>query len=542
VDLRDWVRSPTEPSGQSAASGYLALVLHAHLPFVRHPEHPRFLEESWLHEAITETYLPLLELLEQWREDRLNVRLTLTLTPTLCSMLSDPLLQSRYEQRLSALIELAEREVFRTSWDSACAPLAEACRARLTRLRDRWHGCGRNLVAAFRALQDDHRLEIITSAATHAVLPLLADRPAALRGQILTARDHYRACFGRDPVGIWLPECAYTPGVEPVLQEANLRWFVVDAHGLEHAMPAPRYGTYAPVFTPGGLAVFARDLESASQVWSRHEGYPGDPRYRDFYRDIGFDLDFDYVQPYLPSPEHRGFTGIKYHRITGGTGEKGYYDPAAAEAAVAAHAAHFLEARGRQLARVAAAMDRAPIWTAPYDAELFGHWWHEGLAFLDAVVRGALTSRSPCAFVTPTDYLRQHTTLQVVRPSPSTWGEAGHLRVWLNEANAWIQPHVRVAEQRMTALARRFETPVDLFERALRQAARELLLAQARDWPFILHTGTSPEYSRRRVTDHLCRFHGLYDQLMAEAIDETGLIDLEAADNVFPNVEWKCWR
>lgn len=522
-------------------SGYLALILHAHLPFVRHPEHERFLEESWLYEAITETYLPLADLLERWREDRLNVRLTLTLTPTLCSMLGDPLLQSRYERRLSELIELAEKEAHRTCWEAGCRPLAEAYVNRFTRLRARWRAVDRNLLAVFRALQDQNRIEIITSAATHALLPLLADRPAALRGQILTARDHYRACFGREAVGFWLPECGYAPGVEAVLREANLRWFVVDSHGLTLAAPRPRYGTYAPVFTPEGLAVFGRDRATARQVWSRDEGYPGDPRYRDFYRDIGFDLDFDYVRPYLPSPDHRGFTGIKYHRITGGKGGKQVYDPAAAQAAVVAQAAHFLRARERQLARLAAVMDRPPIVTAPYDAELFGHWWHEGLAFLDAVVRQAADRGSDFAWVTPTDYLRRHETHQVARPSASSWGEAGHLRVWLNETNEWIQPHLRAAEQRMTGMVRRYPEAVGLADRALRQAARELLLAQASDWPFILHAGTSPEYARQRVTRHLCRFQDLYDRVMAGSIDEAALAEMEV-DNVFPNVDWRYWR
>ncbi|HRZ34817.1 MAG TPA: DUF1957 domain-containing protein [Candidatus Paceibacterota bacterium] len=522
--------------------GYLALILHAHLPFVRHPEHERFLEESWLYEAITETYLPLADLIERWREDRLNARLTLTLTPTLCSMLGDPLLQSRYERRLSALIELAEKEVHRTCWDAGCRRLAEAYVDRFTRLRARWHACDRNLLGVFRALQDQNRIEIVTSAATHAVLPLLRDQPAAMRGQILTARDHYRACFGRDAVGFWLPECAYAPGVEEFLREANLRWFVVDTHGLTNATPRPRYGTYAPVFTPEGLAVFGRDIESARQVWSRNEGYPGDPRYRDFYRDIGFDLDFDYVRPYLPSPDHRGFTGIKYQSITGGKGGKRCYNPADAQRAVTAQAAHFLEARERQLARLAEVMDQPPILMAPYDAELFGHWWHEGLAFLDAVVRGASDRALDFTFVTPTDYLRRHATHQVARPSPSTWGEGGHLRVWLNEENEWIQPHLRVAEQRLTALVRRYPEPGELVDRALRQAARELVLAQASDWPFILHAGTSPEYAQRRVTGHLGRFQELYDMLMAGAVNEAGLREMEAGDNLFPNLDWRHWR
>ncbi len=521
--------------------GFVALVLHAHLPFVRHPEHPRFLEESWLYEAITETYLPLIELLEGWRRDRLNARLTLSLSPTLCSMLLDPLLQARYEQRLDGLIELAEKEVFRTHFDPQLRPLAAAYRARFGQLRALWRGHGRDLVGTFRRLQDEGRIEIITCAATHALLPLLAGSPAALRAQILTARDHYRACFGRDPAGIWLPECAYAPEVEPVLQEANLRWFIVDTHGLLNATPRPRYGVYAPGFTPNGLAVFGRDPESAKQVWSKNEGYPGDPRYRDFYRDIGFDLDLDYVRPYLPSPDVRGFTGIKYHRISRTGMAKEIYEPVAARLAAKGHADHFLEARREKLRRVGDAIDLPPLAVAPFDAELFGHWWHEGPVFLDAFVRRVEELGGELALVTPTDYLRHHATHQVVRPSPSSWGEGGHLHVWLNERNAWIQPHLRAAEQKLTALVRRFPQPDELASRVLRQMARELMLAQASDWPFILHTNTSPGYARQRVETHITRFLELSGQFEDGAVDSAQLAELEELDNLFPHLETAYW-
>ena len=229
---------------------------------------------------------------------------------------------------------------------------------------------------------------------------MLANHPPSLRAQILVARDHYRSCFGRDPRGIWLPECAYAEGVEKVLQEANLRWFITDTHGLLNAEPRPRYGVFAPVFTPDGLAAFARDLDSSKRVWSKTEGYPGDPRYRDFYRDIGFDLEFDYVKPHLPSPEHRGFTGIKYFRITGGTADKQVYDAAAAQQA-AGHAQHFLEARVAQIERLAGLMDRPPLVLAPYDAELFGHWWHEGPEFLDLLVRKTCCDQKTFSLLTP---------------------------------------------------------------------------------------------------------------------------------------------
>ncbi|MEW6304835.1 MAG: 1,4-alpha-glucan branching protein domain-containing protein [Verrucomicrobiota bacterium] len=521
--------------------GYLAIVLHAHLPFVRHPEHPKFLEESWLFEAVTETYLPLIQVMDGWLRDGMETRLTMSMTPTLCSMLLDPMLQERYEQHLAALIEMADREIHRTQWQADYRPLADFYYCRFAKLRDTYHAYGRNVVGAFRKFQELGRLEIITCAATHALLPLMTDHPPSVRGQILTARDHYRECFGCDPRGIWLPECAYAEGVETVLQEANIRWFITDTHGILHATPRPRFGVFAPLYTPNGIAAFGRDLDSARQVWSKHEGYPGDWRYRDFYRDIGFDLDLDYVRACLPSPDQRGFTGIKYHRITGGDVAKEIYDRAAALRAADNHANHFLGARVEQIRHLADIMDRPPLVLSPYDAELFGHWWYEGPEFLDLFVRKAYYDQKTFGFTTPEQYLHRHPTQQIARPSPSSWGEEGYWRVWLNETNEWIYPHLNVAQERMTDLARRFPEAEGLTKRALNQAARELLLAQSSDWPFILRTGTSPEYARRRVKDHLLRFIALHEQLTTTKVDETWLTRVEWLDNIFPNVDYRYW-
>ncbi len=386
-------------------------------------------------------------------------------------------------------------------------------------------------------------IEIITTAATHGLLPLLANHPPSIRAQIFTARDHYRSCFGRDPRGIWLPECAYIAGVETFLQEANIRWFILDTHGVLHARPRPRYGTFAPIYTPNGIAAFGRDYDSSRQVWSKHEGYPGDPRYRDFYRDIGFDLDFDYVQPHLPSPEARGFTGLKYYRITGGTGEKQIYDRGAALQAASEHAQHFLDCRVEQARQMAGLLDRPPLVVAPYDAELFGHWWYEGPEFLDYFARKLYYDQKIISLITPGEYLTRHPTNQIATPSASSWGEEGYLRAWLNDKNEWIYPHLQVAQERMTELAKKFPKGRPACKaRALKQAARELLLAQASDWPFILRAGTSPDYARRRVKDHLLRFIALHDQLTATSVDEKWLAEAESRDNLFPDVDWNYWK
>ena len=519
-------------------AGYLSLVLHAHLPFVRHPEHEHFLEESWFYEAITETYLPLLRLLEGWERDNVQAQFALTLSPTLCAMLLDPLLQSRYERHINALIDLAEKETHRTHLDKKLNPLAEMYLREFGEMRELWWKYQRNLVAAFGKFQEAGRIEIITCAATHGLLPLMASQPESIRAQILVGRDSYRNCFGRDPRGIWLPECAYVPEVEPALKEAGIRWFITEAHGVLHAEPRPQYGIFAPILTESGIAVFGRDLDSARQVWSRHEGYPGDPRYRDFYKDVAFELDYEYLKPYFPAPQ-RTFTGIKYHKITGGD-EKGIYDPAAAAETARGHAEHFLRGRVEHAREAEKIMERPPMLLAPYDAELFGHWWYEGPIFLDAVGR-RVGEFGDLRMVAPETYLKENPSHQVARPAASSWGEEGYWKVWLNDTNRWIVPHLNVAAERMTELARKFPKADGLTKWALQQAGRELLLAQSSDWPFILRTNTSPEYARKRVKDHLLRFISLHEMLTSTTVDEALLLEMERTDNLFPDLDYRYW-
>ncbi len=528
------------------ASGQLALVLHAHLPFVRHPEHDDFLEECWLFEAVVETYLPLLEVFDRLERDEIPFALTLTLTPTLCAMLVDPLLQARTQRHLDRVVELAEAEIGRTALEEDPQPYETALfyRDRLRSLRaqyhDRWHG---DLVGAFRGFQDRGRIEIITCAATHGFLPLMANHTAAVRAQIRVACADYERHFGRWPRGIWLPECAYFTGLDRELAAAELRWFVLDAHGVLLARPRPRAAMYAPGFTPAGPAVFGRDREASRQVWSAEAGYPGDPRYRDFYRDIGFDLPVERLTPLVPEGTPRRFTGLKYHRVTGrdvGLKEKEYYRRRDALEAVRSHAAHFLESRLAQLARLGEAPGLAPIVVVPFDAELFGHWWYEGPEFLEEFFR--LAAKSALGLTTPSRYLEEHPTQQVLDPSPSSWGQNGYWEVWLQPRNAWIYRHLQAAARRMTELARQYQGlngQAPLIDRALRQMARELLLAQASDWAFLLKTGTASEYSNRRTRTHLARFHRLAEAAARGEIQVNELERSESRDNLFPELDWR---
>jgi 1,4-alpha-glucan branching enzyme len=186
-------------------------------------------------------------------------------------------------------------------------------------------------------------------------------------------------------------------------------------------------------------------------------------------------------------------------------------------------------------------MDRPPLVLSPYDAELFGHWWYEGPEFLDYFVRKAYYDQNVFSLITPEEYLKEFPSNQIAKPAASSWGEEGYWRVWLNETNEWIYPHLHVAQERMTKLARAFPEADPLQRRALKQAARELLLAQSSDWPFILRTGTSPDYARKRVKDHLFRFIALHDQLTSNRLDEPWLNEIEGRDNLFSEVNYHYW-
>ena len=519
--------------------GYLALILHAHLPFVRHPEHDDSFEEEWLFEAITETYIPLIGMMQRLLREGVPCKLAISITPPLCAMLADELLRNRYLRHLSRSINLAGREIERNRDHPQLEELARFYYNLFTethRVYAEELQC--DLLSAFRQLRDAGALEIVASAATHGLLPLLAQSPSALRAQVLLGCDSYRETFDADPAGFWLPECAFVPDLEHVLQEANIRWFVVDAHAFALARPRPTRAIFAPCFTPAGPAAFARDPESSRQVWSAEAGYPGDAAYRDFYRDIGFDLPPTeaFADSTLKAPR---FTGLKYHRVTGRGCEKQLYNRESAEAVASTHAEHFLAARRAQFLELPE-VDFAPIVTMPFDAELFGHWWFEGPLFLETFIRKAAAGTPELQLTTPAEYLGAYSTHEVTEPAGSSWGDGGYWGVWLDERNAWIYPHLHAAAARMNeaALAHRMGAS-PIVERILRQLARELLLAQSSDWAFLMRSGTASEYATQRTVDHLQRFSSLFTQVQSGSIDERYLAECESRDNLFPNVEWR---
>lgn len=480
--------------------------------------------------------------MDRLTRDRVRFRLTMTLSPPLVAMLQDSLLLGRCERRIESLLRLASREATRTAVrDSHLHEATRFAEEDLSSLRKLFVSTHRrDLVGAFASHWSAGSVEVITCAATHGFLPLMRHTPEAVRAQIQVAVVDFRRVFGRQPEGIWLPECGYFEGVEEFLVEAGLRYSFLEAHGVAHSVPAPRFGVMAPIMSPGGIAFFGREMESSRQVWSAEAGYPGDPEYREFYKDAGYELPLDELGDFMKPDEPRRPVGLKRHRVTGAVDLhlKEAYDPRRALGRVADHAAHFARERSLQAKRLRPAMNRPPLTVSPYDAELFGHWWFEGPQFLEQVFR-ELDEKNEVLAVTPPEYLDRFDECDVASPEMSTWGAQGYASVWLNETNDWIYPHYDAAVRRMIALANRHPASTGIQARALNQAARELLLAQSSDWAFIMKMGTMVEYATRRVLEHLGHFAELAAAIEEERIEEDGVLRREQAWPIFPDLDYR---
>jgi 1,4-alpha-glucan branching enzyme len=365
----------------------------------------------------------------------------------------------------------------------------------------------------------------------------------SVRAQIEIGAREFHRHFGKRPQGLWLPECGYAPELDMWLRDAGIRYFFTDTHAVLFAEPRPKFGVYAPILCPkSGVAVLARDTESSKQVWSAIEGYPGDYNYRDFYRDVGFDLDYEYLKPHLHQIGIRSHLGIKYYKITGRTDQKQPYNHPVALEKAAEHAGNFMFNREKQVEWLSGAMDGRPaLIIAPYDAELFGHWWFEGPDWIDFLLRKMHFDQQIIKTITVPEYLDRHPKLQKGQPVLSSWGYKGYCEVWLEGSNDWIYRHLHEAADRMVELAQRYTQPDPLQRRALNQAGRELLLAQSSDWAFIMKTGTMVEYAQQRTRTHVLNFLHLYEQIKHGDIDESWLSQIEQRHNLFPDMDYRVY-
>lgn len=554
--------------------GAFTFVLHSHLPYARAAGRWPHGEE-WIHEAAAETYIPLLNALTDLHESGVAARITIGLTPILCEQLADDLIKDNFVEYLEQKISAAATDIprFAALEDEQGGILAAYYRDWYSGIKTAFiERYGRDILGGFRRLQDAGMVEVITCAATHGYLPLLS-RDTSIRGQLRTGVESYKRHFGRAPRAIWLPECAYRPayesddgairpGIESFVAEQGLKLFFAETHTIEGGRPVGKaagdaigpYGdivrryvvpqgeyieptqrtTFQPYYVHkteitkpehSGVAVIGRNNRTGLQVWSGEWGYPGDIDYREFHK-------------------KDGTSGMQYWRVSGvrvDLGQKEYYHPDWAEHKVAEHARHFAWLVGDQLEQYASEnKGEYGIISANYDTELFGHWWFEGVEWIKQVLMH-LAESDKVELTTASDYTEAHPPTEVLSLREGSWGQGGGHFVWLNVDTRWMWEPIHEAESRMEQLVKGNERSPDE-EIVLKQIARELVLLQASDWPFLVTTAQAKEYATRRFTQHVERFDALALSLERDKPDVALAEEWYERDKIFPDIDWRWWR
>ena len=521
-------------------SPVISLVLHGHAPFIRHPEQSSVSQESWFFESLSETYIPLLEVFERLERDRVPFRMGLSLSPTLCHMLTDEILIQRFLDYMDRQIEFGAKELERNAGNEALYPLIKLFYDRTVDKRifftERHE---KDILKGFEHFQRKGRVEILATAATHVFLPFYTAYPEAIQAQFEVAISACRSNFGKCPQGFWLPELGWSEDLDFWFAAYNFGYTIVDTHALVFAHPFAKRGAFYPVRTPGGTFVLGRDFYSVKDLAQ----ISGDPAYRYYRRDQGFELPSGMVKSFLGPQGERTGTGYKYWAAGEDGSGRELYDPARAQEKAKAQACDFLQSRLSKLNSAAELMDVNPVSLCAFEADSLGRFWHEGPLFIETLFREAAKTGA-AQFMTPAEYLcRQDPgTFQTLMPEFSSWGPNGYAESWLDASNDWIYTHSTRALERMVEIAERFPNSTSLKERALNQAARELLLALGSDWSKMLYRQESAGYAHSRVESSLRNFTTIYEALGSNYISTEWLTQIEKRNNLFPDINYRVFR
>ncbi|MDR3145478.1 MAG: DUF1957 domain-containing protein, partial [Treponema sp.] len=493
----------------------LSILLNAHTPFAACFSGVRSPEEQWFFQALSETYIPLLEVFDHLDRDHVPFRLAFSFSPVLCQMLRDEALRRRYLEYTDHQIEFGRQELDRTRNNPELWALARLFYDRAVDKRflftERYGGDILNVLDHY---QKQGRVELLNTAATYAFLPLYAAYPEAIQAQFEAAIASHRLHFGRIPQGFWLPELGWSGELDRYLRAYNVSYTVVSTHGALLGNGEPLKGSFYPIKTGSQVLILIQDFYAHRDICESERGYRFSPVFRDHYQDVGYELPPESVKHFLGSNGSRTQTGYKYWDLSGRRIQKHLYDPRKASEQARAHAVSFLAARIDHLSRAAASMDESPISLCAYEADTFGRFWYEGPEFLETLFRAGAKC-GEIRFMNPAEYIFKQDVcaFQPSLPEFSSWGENGYAEMWLDASNDWMYRHVVRALERMVELAERFPNDSGLKERALNQAAREILLVQASDWPRMLYKREWTEHARRQIETALRNFTTIYEAL-----------------------------
>jgi len=518
--------------------GYFGLVLHGHIPWCKKSGvWPA--GEEWLMEAMNETYIPMLNILRELKEGGLKTAITINITPILAEQLADEYMKQRFSEYMENLISRAKNDVGRFENHPKKKVIAEYHLKNYEYVLETFYNnYYRDVLGSFKWLQDEGMIELITCGATHGLLPLF-ESDSGIFSQIQLAVDTHKKYFKQDPKGIWLPECAYRPkayrngvfreSIDYWLNNSGIEYFFVDSHGIIDAEMIQQKNEMGLRTSYGfelntGVSVFGRNRAISRQVWDAKIGYPGNGFYREFHK-----------------KDHE--SGLYYHRITDKSlpqNDKEIYDLEKANKRADSDAFHFITLISNELKQTSELFIEKGIIVAPFDFELFGHWWLEGVEWLKRVVE-LINEEDVIKMITFSDYVSQYNTqFSIIRMEESSWGEGGDFRVWKNPVHGYIHAYINGSIKEFEEVLEKNPTPNDWENRILKQTARELLLMEGSDWPFLLYTEQAKEYANQRFHHHHQRFLKLIwaakDFNDRNRISYQELEEIESIDSCFQDV------
>ncbi|GAC1392826.1 MAG: 1,4-alpha-glucan branching protein [Vulcanimicrobiaceae bacterium] len=491
----------------------LNFVLHAHLPWVKRAGKWPFGEE-WLFQAMLGSYIPLLDMLARLRANGIRGAITLGITPVLIEMLRDPYLMDEFDVYLDSRIALLEADALRFGTISApLQKLASGAAAHIENVKTRWHDKHqRDLLAGFRTFSQAGDIEIISSAATHAYLPLL-NSEAAIESQLETGLSITQEAFGHRSAGVWLPECGFDASLVPILERLGVKFFYADERALGQSAAGHDRAFELP---DSNVCYFVRHPMARGELMDTDLGYPGNSWYREFYK-------------------RDTMSGMRYWRVTDRNAslvEKEAYEPARALEQIRLHAADF----SRKIAGIQQTSEQAYL-AFTFDAELFGHWWGEGILWLEETLV-QLHHEQIAVFAAPSTYLESHPEREVLSLPRSSWGIGGDDRIWSNTATNDYWSTVHRAQEQFATLAR--DGLADgIFAR---QAARELFLLQSSDWPFLMSNKEADAYPQERIATHAARFEQLMAAARNEACDQEIVTQAMSDDSLFTRLDSRAFQ
>lgn len=511
---------------------YYILVLHAHLPYIVHEDN--YIEENWFFENMVESYIPFIRMIENLIKDDIIPRITLSLSPTLISMMESKKMISKLSRYVDLRLELIENE-YKTD-DSRIKKILDIYKKLYEDAKNFINSYGNNLIRPFKALQDNNIIEIITTPATYPILPLLVNKES-LDAQITIATNYYRDKFNRNLNGIFLSECAYDERIETYLIKNNINYFFLD----DRAIDIYKYSPYTNYITEQNLSVFIRDWDSYNDIFNPENGYVAKGVYREFYRDIGYDKDTEYLKKYTLT-DKKIPTGLKFYRITGmdiPLDKKELYDFDLAQNEILSDVKDFLYKRINQIKGLD--LKQNPVITNCFSMELFGHRWFEGMIFIENLFRTVRQDRLPLQFITPSEYLNINKSTVKIKPQISSWDKNGYFDIWVNEKNDFIYPYIYEITTKYIQIINKYTNRSNSYDidRALKQLTREVLMLQASDWPTLIYNDTYRDYALNRIKKHYENAIYLINSITENNIKSEILEKLEKETDIFPLIDFK---